>query len=537
MAFNQLSSNLKTILFLGFASVSAMLLRLYHLETYTFWYDESVVALAECGITGALPLSKLLEPGNPLNNVFYLFSYNHCFIYYWREFFGQTEFVLRLSSAIFSLLSLYVLFFLAKDFFTKRIAYISALLLIFSPIHIYYAQELRPYSATAMLTLISAYAFFKAIKGGGKQYWCTFVLSQVVSIYFHYMGLLVTVSFGIFFLLWVRDYKERITQFVITYLIILLLIIPILLSIYPLVRFIATTSIHPEMSEYPVWAGGISIWNLASTFKNFSIGYNVPLTSIIGFVMVSTYFGFFILGAFKFHKNPEMKIVLLSVIIPILLLFLISQFITCYVDRYFFSIYPLFILCVAAGLSVLNKKVLIGALFFIAAINGYGLSQYYTNNYPMDDPVISSAGIGEKQDVRTVSHFLAAHYEAGDRVLHSSKSTVFPAKFYIRKMSENPALIEEVDKGAVVFNREENALYLINYNKSWPVFSSRPFSFSSDLAKIDRLWLIHTEIGPDTINELKKVGYATDRVAVFNGGTLYLCIKKKVKRNQKLSRF
>lgn len=527
MFSNLSSSNLKTILFLGFASVSAMLLRLYHLETYTLWYDEAVVALAEWGITGAPLLSKLLEPDNPLNNVFYLFSYNHCFIYYWRELFGETEFALRLSSVIFSLLSLYVLFFLARNFFGKRIAYISIILLVFSPFHIYYAQELRPYSATAMLTLISAFAFFKAIKEGGKQYWCAFVLSQVVNIYFHYMGLLVAFSFGISYLLWIRDYKEQIAQFFITYLIILFLIIPILLSIYPLVRFIATTSVHPELSEYPIWAGGISIWNLTSTFKNFSIGYNMPLASIIGIVMVSTYTGFLILGAYKFHKQPEMKIVLICVFAPISLLFLISQFKTCYVDRYFFSIYPLFILCVAAGLSTLNKKALIGALLFIAVINGYALSKYYTNNYPMNDPTINSSGIGEKQDVRTISHFLAAHYKEGDRVFHASKSTVFPVKFYIRKLSENPALIEEVEKGAVILDRKEKALYLINYNRSWPVFSLRPFSFSSDLASIDRLWLIHSEIGANTINELKRVGYTTDRMGVFDGGALYLCIKKE----------
>ena len=194
---NLSSSNLRTVLFLGFASVSAILLRLYHLETYTLWYDEAVVALAEWGITGAPSFSRLLEPGNPLNNVFYLFSYNHCFIYYWRELFGETEFALRLSSVIFSLMSLYVLFFLAKGYFSKRIAHISIILLVFSPLHIYYAQELRPYSATAMLTLISTYAFIKAINKGGKQYWCAFAISQVVNIYFHYMGLLVAFSFAV----------------------------------------------------------------------------------------------------------------------------------------------------------------------------------------------------------------------------------------------------------------------------------------------------------------------------------------------------
>jgi len=188
-----------TFLFIGIILVVAFGLRSIHLGKYTFWFDEAVTALARGGIEKAPPLAIQFDGDFSAQEYFYLFSYATVFIHYWQNLFGSSEFVLRFSSVIFSLLGIHLTFILGKKLFNNNTAYIAVIILFISPFHIYYAQELRPYSAISFLGLIAALSFFKGLENRKKIYWVIYTLACGLMVYFHYLTLLLVFSFVVFF--------------------------------------------------------------------------------------------------------------------------------------------------------------------------------------------------------------------------------------------------------------------------------------------------------------------------------------------------
>lgn len=141
------------ILFLG------LILRLYNLDRYPLWHDEASAALEERSIFCLIPISKFFDSAVSLQNQDYLFLYNHGFIYYWKKIFGDSEFNLRLSSVLFGLLGLFMIYRLGKLIYNTNVALISSFLLAISPFHIYYSQELRPYAAICFFSILNFLLF------------------------------------------------------------------------------------------------------------------------------------------------------------------------------------------------------------------------------------------------------------------------------------------------------------------------------------------------------------------------------------------
>ena len=66
-------------------------------------------------------------------------------LYLWVLAFGNSEWALRFPSAIFSSLTIIVIYKLGKELFTKDVGLISATLLAFSPFALNYAQNAKMY--------------------------------------------------------------------------------------------------------------------------------------------------------------------------------------------------------------------------------------------------------------------------------------------------------------------------------------------------------------------------------------------------------
>jgi len=239
--------------------------------------------------------------------------------------------------------------------------------------------------------------------------------------------------------------------------------------------------------------------------------------------MPFTLFGFALLGAVLFYKKPEMKLLLICIGAPIIILFSLSIYKTFYVDRYFFNIFPFYVLCMAAGLSKLKKFFLSVSILVIISINSYALHNYYTNNFPNDENINIRAGIVSKQDLRGMVRVIANHYQPGDRIMHATKVLVFPMKFYIRNESPKADLIREVDRGTVLFVRgNESRSRLLHYNRLIPVFSSQAFDFKSDLSGIKRLWFVFSGGDEKLIGKIEEMGFKPELAEAFHNGVLYL---------------
>ncbi len=78
--------------------------------------------------------------------------------------FGLNEFSIRLPSAIFGILSIYVVYLLASHFFNKKIGLLAAFILAISPWHIQFSRTALEVNLSSFLFPLGLYLFLKGLK-------------------------------------------------------------------------------------------------------------------------------------------------------------------------------------------------------------------------------------------------------------------------------------------------------------------------------------------------------------------------------------
>ena len=485
--------NYKNFIILGCIFIVAALLRLYGLGKYAFSYDEAVTIMngghnfsRTIYLFGAFDMGLLVRH----KDIFMFFFED--FIYFWQKAFGGSETVLRLTSVLFSLSSLCLLFILAKKVFDRNVANIAVLLSAISPFSILYSQELRPYSAISFLTLLVIYSLLKFTETGRIKYGIVYVIGNVINIYFHYMSLLVLLACFLFQIFNIKKCKHIFKEIVAVYFLIVALLLPILLTCFANVRFIFSNYIDSEFSEFPIWAGKITFSQILFTLKNFSIGYNTDFFSGLGLLSFTICGLFFLSGIFKVFSKPRGQLLGICFLVPILTLFFLSKFKPCYVDRYLFTVFYLYILFIAVGLSRIKNRFLFTFLIvLLVCFNFCGLRNYYFYHLPADGKQHIAVSI--KPDIKGLTATLMANYDQGDRIVNTCKNTIFPLKAYIKHLTLDKNLIDEVNSGRVIFTRK-GRLLTFNYDKSYPdsilPIEYKPFD---DLGRINSLWVIFSD--------------------------------------------
>jgi len=481
-------SNKNTYIIL-FVLLAGSILRIYQLDRYDLWYDESIRAIDAKPLFSLPALKKLLDREFVIKyNQDYLALYNHSFVYYWQKIFGSSESILRFSSVLLGILTIYFLYILTKHLFNKRAAYISIFLLSISPFHIHYSQELSPYVLISFFSCLSFYCFFRATVVNQKRYWLFYLIFMTLNIYNHYIALLLFFSLLLFLVIKYSRFKQVLNPGLLTHAIILILIIPSLLTILPLLNFFLKYKIPFSFSEFPCWVEKINWQNIIFTIKNFSIGYHINFYSFVGFAATFVYLIFFMLGIFKHINTYTTQLVIFSLIFPISVLFLISQIKACYVYRYFFGLLPFFLIEVAMGLNRLRIFFLVPLLAFILVLNLLGLKNYY--NDVLTSEYDQRIGVVEKLDgIERLAQFISHTFREGDLILHTCKKTVYPLKFYINRDYNLFALTKEVNRGKVIYASEDRShLMSVDYMSTHPRLVD--LEEGRELAKYPEVWLI-----------------------------------------------
>lgn len=111
-------------------------------------------------------------------------------MHYWIKLFGNSEWTLRLPSAIFGTLAVLAMFLLGKELFNPAVGLISALLLGMMPEQIFYSQEARMYPLLVLLVVTSTYAMMLTKKNiTAKRSYIFYFIVSVIGIYTHYVYL------------------------------------------------------------------------------------------------------------------------------------------------------------------------------------------------------------------------------------------------------------------------------------------------------------------------------------------------------------
>ena len=172
-------------------------LRLYRLEYQSLWNDEGLqyfTASAE-NFASVLDRTRWRTWHPPFS-----FFIHHLFLLA-----GNSDFFLRLPSALFGIGSLPLCYVLIKRLASVPTAIFAVLVLAMSPFHIWYSQEGRMYAQLLFFFLLSSIMLLQALERGRWQWWVFYALAVAAGMFTHVM-----MAFGVLAnVLWLLLFHRR----------------------------------------------------------------------------------------------------------------------------------------------------------------------------------------------------------------------------------------------------------------------------------------------------------------------------------------
>ena len=119
----------------------------------SLWYDE-VAYSTSYWLTSLHRLGSLYlnDPSAPLYRVL---------LFFWIQIFGETELSVRVPSLLFGTSSIVLTYWIARAYGSSSMAFLAALLLCFSPAHVWYSREATPYAMTLFYLLATVLAWLR----------------------------------------------------------------------------------------------------------------------------------------------------------------------------------------------------------------------------------------------------------------------------------------------------------------------------------------------------------------------------------------
>jgi uncharacterized membrane protein len=179
-------TNKKTLWLLLLILLLASFLRIYNIGSESFWIDEGSTAMTLKYHNSGDILRNIYDYGGVLPEYYKVVSDLPVYYYtlsYWSQLFSISEVSLRMFSALFGVLSIIPVFFIAKELFGKKTALLSSFLFAISIPAIEFSQEARLYTLFLFLGLASTYFFIKSLKENKIYYWSAYIAATILGLY------------------------------------------------------------------------------------------------------------------------------------------------------------------------------------------------------------------------------------------------------------------------------------------------------------------------------------------------------------------
>jgi uncharacterized membrane protein len=333
------------------------------LANQSLWLDE-----AASTVIASLPLNGLIES---LKGDF------HPPLYYlllkpWLGLAGQNEMILRLPGIIIGTLTIPALFLLVKTIFVAKkppkfgLAHLSALILALNPLHIYYSQELRMYSLSALLATLSWYFLYKWLshKGKSDKNLLYFVFITILSFYTFYLSIFILISQWIYVVFY---HRQRLGKFIAFHVLFLISLVP----------WLSTFSSQLQGGGYltkalPQWSalsGQLSLKSLVLIPIKFSLGRISILPKSLYYLVVVLVSSFIALISLLSLRVKRSRIFFFWLLIPLVLGSLVSLFTPILGYWRYIFLLPAFSTVLAIGIASLPKKNFIINLVLIIVLS------------------------------------------------------------------------------------------------------------------------------------------------------------------------
>ena len=399
----------------------AGLLRLYKVGEHSLWFDEAasvndvrrILSLPPHEESGMFNFT-LHERMPPLYFLllvpFYLLS--------------QSEWTLRLLSVIAGILSIPLMYCLGTKIFNKSVGLVGALLLAFSPFHLYYSQELRPYSLFLLFSLLAFYISYLALEEDKVTYYLGMIAIFVLGIYTHLYMIFPLILLDLYFVLGWKTNLPHLRKWLLAHLMIAILCIP---EFY-LVLYHATRG-NINLVDYPP-----GIRSIAGTLYLFTFGrvfFPIKQNLILLLVGATILGGLLLIGIWRIWKERTNQQgrqsfqLFLAAAILYAVIWAVSMVIIPLFDEarvnYLIFLLPFFYLAIAKGWDDLSNPALKSAVVLLAIV--ISLASIYPYFFEWDQ-------VG-KGDFRAAAGYVQRNLVKDDFIYHTTNTSTLPFGYYL----------------------------------------------------------------------------------------------------------
>lgn len=425
--------------------VLALILRLINLDQ-SLWWDEAInVVYAKSTpfwwFVTKYPVGDFHPPGW------------FAILWVWGHLFSFGEFIIRLPSVIFGLLTIFLTYLVGKKLYSKQVGLMAALFMSLAPLHIYYSQEARMYSFVAFAVTLSSYFLLRLIK---KEKFSLFGygLSLILVLYSDYVAYLVLPAHTLYISIYYRNLLKK-------------YISSVILGIVP---FLIWLPIFPEQLK-----NGIEKSNIVSGWRNVVGGVGMkeaallPVKILLGRInfenklIYTLLLGFALapyLFAFKKILNSlghKVNYLIFWILIPTALAFVISFFIPIFNYFRLLFILPAFYILIALGLDKyrFNHRILLIILIIVFEVFTSGV-YLFNHKFHREDWKNAVSFINKNSDDKTLT-------------LHKNNEIPAPFMYYQFNLEALPAFKKIPADSTVDLNDLEknltpyNKIFLFNY--------------------------------------------------------------------------
>ncbi len=445
-----LSGQPSAIWAVGAITLLAAILRLLYLGKRSLWLDEVM----------SVSIARLDPPG--FRNI--VLSWEANMALYWVMLrawlhLGQSEFTIRLLSAIAAIATVPLIFALARRSFGERVGLLASLLMAGNVFHVRYAQEARSYSLYLLLVVLTCWLFVKSVDKPSPGHWVAFAVTATLAVYAHFFAALILP------VVWLAAIAAPKPTFPWRGLV--RSTVAICIALLPVALFILTKD------------KGQRFWVTRTTFREV-YDFAVLLSGRGGLLLLLLDSAALLAAAFatvRSWRDPEKRwtyVLMWSwLLLPVVLTIGLSLVKPMFVSRYLILCLPPFLILVAMGLSQLRRRWLFtAATLVVFALSLRGVVEYYRTGFDPPD-----------QDWRTAIGYVLSETQPGDAVFFYHPLARLPYEYYRERSHTQVA-------PRVLFPQRSDARLL----KGVP---TDPAFLDDAAGRYRRIWLVQNW-GPDS---------------------------------------
>jgi mannosyltransferase len=151
-------------------------LRLFHLDSQSFWYDEAYSAEVSEKAPSRIFAGDFGDNHPPFHSLA---------LHYWR-YIGDSDFMLRLFSTVAGTLGIAAIYALGRCLVDHRVGLLAAGLTAILPYQVFYSQEVRLYSTLFLATTLLLIAYRQAVTRNSNRWWLAYTLCFIWGMYVQY---------------------------------------------------------------------------------------------------------------------------------------------------------------------------------------------------------------------------------------------------------------------------------------------------------------------------------------------------------------